>query len=163
LLGLSQNSLHVEAGCGYNWRVKTVVLVRHGEAESGGPDYARSLTPGGRRAATRVGLELAERGFVIDRVICSSAVRASRTAELIAREQDAPPPLERTRALYLAEPSVCVHVLQQLPQEVARVVVVGHNPGLSTLARLWMREAINLAPAEYVQVSREIDRWQELR
>ena len=79
-----------------------VILVRHGECEMnlevadkvGGRASASPLTAKGEAQASKLGRWLRSRGVRFDRVVASTAVRATRTAELMLAEMDDPPQLE---------------------------------------------------------------------
>ena len=79
-----------------------VILVRHGECEMnlevadkvGGRASASPLTAKGEAQASKVGRWLRSRGVRFDRVVASTAVRATRTAQLMLAEMDDPPQLE---------------------------------------------------------------------
>ena len=79
-----------------------VILVRHGECEMnlevadkvGGRASASPLTAKGEAQASKLGRWLRSRGVRFDRVVASTAVRTTRTAELMLAEMDDPPQLE---------------------------------------------------------------------
>ncbi len=142
--------------------MKFIVLLRHGHADDHASDFLRDLTAQGRQEAARAGRELATVQPPIERIVSSAAVRASRTAELVSEQMQSTPPLELRRELYLAEPSECIAVLRNLPDDVSCVLLVGHNPTLSLVGRAWTGNPVNLSPAAYVRTSRNIERWSEL-
>jgi broad specificity phosphatase PhoE len=57
----------------------TVLLVRHGQASYGGPDYD-VLSPRGRAQAERLAADLARRGFAAERVLSGRLARQRDTA-----------------------------------------------------------------------------------
>lgn len=65
-------------------------------------------------------------------MLCSTAVRAVETAELVRRGLDAV--VDRRRQLYGGSPEDVIRALQSLPEEVSSVLVVGHNPTIQELA-----------------------------
>lgn len=79
-----------------------VYLVRHGECEMnleladkvGGRASASPLTAKGEGQASLLGRWLRARDMRFDRVVASTALRATRTAELMLAELEVPPPLE---------------------------------------------------------------------
>jgi phosphohistidine phosphatase len=140
---------------------RRLILLRHGHAEEGRDDFARRLTDAGRRAARQAGQALAHARFQPQLVLTSPAPRAQETAELVAQGcgYDNAPRAEQT--LYLGEPLAYLTVLRALPGTLARVLLVGHNPTLSDLARQ-LGEAANLRPAEFVELALDLDGWGEL-
>ena len=114
------------------------VLYRHAKAgmgRAGGSDHDRPLTGRGRRAAVAIAGALAARGAAPDLILCSTALRTRETLEpLLARLKPAPP-VSMEPGLYLASAGALLARLRQLPADVHRVVLIGHNDGMAELAR----------------------------
>jgi phosphohistidine phosphatase len=128
-------------------RAKLVYLLRHAKSSWGDrsqDDHARSLNARGRHAADRMGEFLAGREELPDLVLCSSSRRTRETLERVQRRLDVEPSVEIERALYLASCETLLGRLRELPEEVERVLLVGHNPGIGELAERLAREG----PAE---------------
>jgi phosphohistidine phosphatase len=100
------------------------------------PDQERDLNKRGEKDAPRMGKLVKKEGHKPDLVISSPAVRARRTAELIAEKLDYEHPITFVDALYLGEPEDYMTVIKNLPDEVDTALVIGHNPGLETLLQL---------------------------
>jgi phosphohistidine phosphatase len=117
---------------------RELLLFRHAKSAWGDPsaaDHDRDLAPRGIKAAKRMGRELLARGLVPDLVLCSTARRARRTLELALRAFDPAPPVHERRSLYLAPPSRLLDIVQRQPESVRRLLLVGHDPGMHTLAQ----------------------------
>jgi phosphohistidine phosphatase len=118
--------------------MKRLLLLRHAKAEAAiDPlaDLGRPLAERGERDARLIGARLQQHhrlGFILS----SPAVRALQTAKLVAaamgyaHEQIAVEP-----RLYLAEPATVAAVIATQSAAIATLLVVGHNPGLTELAR----------------------------
>lgn len=141
---------------------RRVTLMRHGHAEEKSDDFARELSEAGRAAAARAGRALRDAGWAPQRVLTSSAPRAFGTAELVARACQHRGAIVADRALYLATAKGYLTALQGLPPGTRNVLLVGHNPGLTGLARELCEYDGELAPAEYVNAELELDDWSEL-
>ena len=141
---------------------RRVTLMRHGHAEDRADDFARELSPTGRAAATRAGRALDEAGFAPGRIVTSAARRALVTAELVARACAHGGAIVADRGLYLASPGQYLAVLHRLRASTVNVLLVGHNPGLSELARELCGYAGELTPAGYVSTCFELADWSEL-
>ena len=113
-------------------------LLRHAEAEPHGSreDSARQLTERGERQARAAGVAIARMGARFDAVLYSPKLRAAQTAELAAEAWDDaerellavhPPLAERFDA------SQALEALSGLGAG-AHLLLVGHEPDLSTLA-----------------------------
>jgi len=115
--------------------MRELVLLRHAEASPAaldGDDFQRPLTASGRVAARAAAARLAQQSWQADRLLYSPAVRTRETAALIAAAQR----LESAQLiavpeLYLATPRVLCEVLQTHHARALRLMIVGHNPGLS--------------------------------
>ena len=141
---------------------RRIVLIRHGHADDGASDFDRQLSVAGREAATRTGRALARAGLLPERVLASAAPRALVTAELAARAAGYDGHIQSEQALYLASEATYLAALRRLPTQTSSVWLVGHNPGLSVLARDLCGHASALAPAEHASVQLELDDWAEL-
>jgi phosphohistidine phosphatase len=141
---------------------RRVTLMRHGHAEEKADDYARKLSDVGRASAMRAGRALAKAGLTPQHLLTSSAPRALTTAKLVAEACGYRGAIFRDRSLYLATESRYLAALQGLPSSTSSVLLVGHNPGLTGLARELCQHIGDLAPAEYVSAQFELDAWSEL-
>jgi phosphohistidine phosphatase len=118
--------------------MKTLLLLRHAKsdwADPGVEDFDRPLAPRGRKAAPLMGRHLQSKILLPDLVLCSSAERAKQTWELVAPELRETPEVRYLKSLYLASPSRLLAAVQRTPEDVSRLLVLGHNPGMEALAR----------------------------
>lgn len=107
-----------------------LLLWRHAEAEDGDDDFARALTPRGRRQAEAMAAWIRGHQPKELRIIASPTVRTQQTAEALGL------PFETHRKL---EPEACVSELiaaSGWPVARGAVLLVGHQPGLGNLASL---------------------------
>ena len=110
-------------------------MLRHGKSDwSGGePDHLRPLAKRGRRQVPEAGRWLADNIGVIDLAIVSPAERTRETWRLAAAELTVPPTVREDDRVYAGTARALLDVLRELPEEVATVVLVGHNPGAEDL------------------------------
>lgn len=112
-----------------------LTLTRHAKSDwSGGAqdDFHRPLNARGREEARLVGEWLLSRGYLPDAVLSSPARRTMETAEhllAVLGSTVAPQPLS---GLYGADPAAILEELHGA--EGAKVLLVGHNPGIAHLA-----------------------------
>ena len=114
-----------------------LLLLRHAKSSWDVPetdDHARDLAPRGAAAAPRMGALLAARGLVPDRVLCSTATRARNTWALVAAALPAPPEPLLLDELYLASPARMLRLIARHAGDSRRLLLVGHNPGMHSLA-----------------------------
>lgn len=110
-------------------------LLRHAKSSWDDPalaDHDRPLAPRGQKAARRIGRWAAAHGVAPDLVLCSTAVRAQATLELVAATLDLPH-IEIDEGLYHAGASNLLDRLRGVAPEVSEAMLVGHNPGLHEL------------------------------
>jgi phosphohistidine phosphatase len=112
---------------------RELLVLRHAKAESGGsPDDARDLTKRGLSDCDRIAAWLSAQELAPDEAVSSTAVRAFRTAKRVLKNLGMKPgPLRTDERLYLATVPTILGVLAGTTGR--RVLLVGHNPGLSEL------------------------------
>jgi phosphohistidine phosphatase len=145
--------------------MKTLILIRHAKSDQGDKhvkERSRPLTRKGERRAAEMGAWLKERELLPETILASSAVRACRTAELIAEASGYSGETRFLDALYMAEADEILVLLQYLPDELERVLVVGHNPGLESLIPMLTSQVAALPCAGMAYLSLPIDHWDEL-
>jgi phosphohistidine phosphatase len=115
-----------------------LVLLRHAKSAwpHGVPDHERPLAGKGRRNAQAVGAWFLGEGPRPELVLCSDAVRARHTWEIVASSLAEPPPVRIEPALYGADPEELVALVRGVPDDVRTVVVVGHEPTMSQTSTL---------------------------
>lgn len=118
--------------------MRELMLLRHAEAMSGGPDgrdIERPLSLHGEAQARAAGVWLAEQQAAPDTVLCSSARRAQMTADAVGKALRVPEP-QFLPAIYQATPGELLLLIEAHAAEARRVLLVGHNPGLEQLLAL---------------------------
>jgi len=116
-----------------------ILLLRHAKSSWDDPglrDHDRPLASRGERAASAMGAHCAGTDLRVDRIVSSTAARAWSTACLFQAAFDAQIPLASRRDLYHADP---LDILAVAMEEAgggkdARILLVGHNPGMHDLA-----------------------------
>jgi phosphohistidine phosphatase len=145
--------------------MKTLLLLRHAKSSWKHPelaDHDRPLNKRGKRTAPLMGALLQAEGLIPDFILCSSAVRSHTTAMLVAEACSYTEDIKQTRDLYMAEPQDYVEVLHQVDKKHARVLVVGHNPGLEALIEALTGEAMMMPTAALAYIELSIDGWKNL-
>ena len=114
--------------------VRTLITLRHAQTEDvrpGGRDLDRRLTAHGEEQARAVGDYLRREAIRVDSVLCSTAVRARRTLELLALPTgDDAPHTTIGEQFYSAGTDSLIEAVRALPDERACALLVGHAPGL---------------------------------
>lgn len=119
--------------------MKTLTLLRHAKSGWDDPvarDFDRPLNPKGRRAAQLVGRHLKSEGLAFDRVLASPAQRVVETIAEIEAGYGAPLSPVWDKRAYLASAATLLDLVRETAPDVARLLVIGHNPGLEDLVLL---------------------------
>lgn len=115
----------------------TLSLFRHAKsswADPGLRDFDRPLAPRGEVAAPLIGAFLAERALIPDLVLCSSSQRTRQTLALAFGQLKSRPETQFLDALYHATVPALLAIIRAAPGEARHLMLVGHNPGLQSLA-----------------------------
>jgi phosphohistidine phosphatase len=145
--------------------MKTLLLLRHAKSSWKQPelnDHDRPLNKRGKREAPKVGQYIKENDLVPELILCSTARRARDTAQAVIDEIGYEGDIELLSDLYLSDPACYLDVLKRLPDDINRVLVVGHNPDLDALLTLLTDVSQHLSTAALVQIDLPITNWSEL-
>lgn len=144
---------------------KQLVLMRHAKSDwsvSGQRDFDRELNHRGHREAPLMGARLKlEKGFIPDKVVSSPAARAKLTAAYVCEQL---PFVEENILLeedvYEASVRTLLRVVNQLEESCQKVLVFGHNPGLSYLAEYLTKQDIGDMPTSaIISITFELESW----
>ncbi|OHV04356.1 SixA phosphatase family protein [Mycobacterium talmoniae] len=130
---------------------RTLVLLRHAKSTypDGVADRDRPLAPRGIREAGLAGEWLRANLPAIDQVLCSTA---TRTRQTLARTTIGAP-VRYLERLYDAVPGAVIAEINTVADEVATLLVIGHEPAMSqTALGLTGAEGTNTAATESIAV-----------
>ncbi|KAB2912050.1 MAG: histidine phosphatase family protein [Hyphomicrobiaceae bacterium] len=115
----------------------TLSLLRHAKSnwdDVGLKDFDRPLAKRGEAAAPRMGAYMAAHGLMPELILCSSAVRARQTLDLVLPSLADSPTITYEDGLYLASASALLARIRRIDAKVKHALVVGHDPGMHGLA-----------------------------
>lgn len=116
---------------------RRIVLLRHAKADwPQVSDHERPLAERGRKDALVAGRRLAETGIAFDVALCSTAARTRETWKLAAHELPRRPRTVYEEWLYEASVGELIALLNETPDDVNDLLVIGHNPGMHGLAEV---------------------------
>jgi phosphohistidine phosphatase len=144
---------------------KTLMLLRHAKSswkDPGCSDHDRPLNKRGKKAAPRMGQLLLKQQLVPDRIVTSTALRARATADAVAEESGYQGKPQLSPELYLAAPASYIDVLRRLTGDPARVLAVGHNPGIESLLAHLTGDEVAMPTAALAVISLAVESWDEL-
>ena len=149
--------------------MKSLTLLRHAEAVSmadGTDDFQRALTARGQAQARALGERLRAEGWVPQRVLCSSALRAQQTAQTVGVGAGWMTPVSARQQLYNAAPEAMMDLLRDEANDVERLLLVAHAPGIAELASALTTRHGDLSlicePATLLEVVMDIASWTDI-
>jgi phosphohistidine phosphatase len=145
--------------------MRTVWLLRHAKSsweDATLADHERPLAPRGQKAAKRIRRFASDNGVRPQLVVCSTAVRARATLDLVLPGLGAPR-VELDDAVYLASAASLLQRIQALDPGLVRVMIVGHNPGLHDLTCLLAPPGPDRFPTgALAELRLELDDWRSV-
>ena len=126
--------------------MRTLYLLRHAKsswAEPALPDRNRPLAPRGRRDANRIAKHLVRLEIQPELVLCSSAVRTRETLERLRIARGGGSTVRLEDELYGASAEQLLERIRLVPEAIASVMLIGHNPGLRDLALFLAQDGID--------------------
>lgn len=111
---------------------RSLVLLRHAKSAypSGVPDHQRPLAERGMREAALAGDWLRANLPAIDAVLCSTATRTRETLQRTGIDA----PVRFLDTLYGATAGTVIELINQVPDDIETLLVVGHEPTTSEVA-----------------------------
>jgi phosphohistidine phosphatase len=141
----------------------------------GGADHERTLAVRGRHDADALGERLGDdgdhlgldEGIMPALVLCSTAARTVETTERVLAKMSSPPPVTYLRSLYGASPEDVLEQVSMVEEDVASVMVVGHNPTFEALVAAMPRRPVaalsgGFATCGLAVFELPIRRWDEI-
>ncbi len=97
-------------------------------------DFDRTLNKRGKKSAQLMGRYFVSKAVQPDIVYCSKAKRCKATLKHLLSEGFSPQENLYLNELYLATCEELLGIIQNTPGTVNSLMIIGHNPGLETLA-----------------------------
>ncbi len=147
--------------------MKTLYINRHAKsswANMGMADFDRPLNNRGENDAPMMGKRLKEKGIIPDFVLSSPANRAITTARTIATEIGySLENIKEDRNIYHASEVSILEIIKQQDDEIASLMIFGHNPGFTDLASILSgRWFDNIPTCGIVALKFEVSKWSEV-
>jgi len=148
--------------------MKYILLLRHAKSswkDLSLSDHNRPLNKRGKRTAPIMGQRLSIKEHQPQYVISSTAKRALDTACIVTNEIGFNlDKIETKSRLFHAWPDDICEVIAQCDDSFDKLMVVGHNPGVTMLANelLKSNKFNNIPTAGLVTISLDINNWQEI-
>ena len=145
--------------------MKSLYILRHAKSDWKAPygtDHDRPLNGRGRRAAATLGEHLERLGEAPDKVLLSSAKRTRQTLELAMEAGGWNPAAKPLDELYDASTAQASQCIQTHGGSASRLLIVGHQPTVSSLVYSLTGESASMVTAALVRIDLGIDSWTDL-
>lgn len=109
-----------------------------------------------------MGKMLRNKKLVPELIISSTAERAVKTAEIVAKASKYENEIIYSDSLYMAEPAAILKAIQEHAKKKKTVMVIGHNPGLEALLQILTGKVESLPTASIAYLSAKIEKWEDL-
>ncbi|MGE4288729.1 MAG: histidine phosphatase family protein [Salinivirgaceae bacterium] len=148
--------------------MKTLMLMRHAKSSWKEPlpeDRDRPLLNKGIKRTKRTAAFINEKELIPELVLSSPAVRAWQTAELLIEELRTNLKTKQVDAMYPGSSAALLKTIWQVNNKYSRLMLIGHNPGLSDLAcyLLGNQEASWIPTSGLVVISFVENNWQDTK
>ena len=146
--------------------MKTLLLLRHAKSswkDPDLPDHDRPLNKRGQNDAPRMGKLLKDEELIPDLIMSSTAARAKKTAELVAKKCKYKGEIVLNHSLYGAEPADYLKILEGLSDTYKVVLLVGHSPSVEEIVEVLTGSSDVIMPTcSLAHIRLPIQNWDEL-
>jgi phosphohistidine phosphatase len=143
---------------------RRLIIMRHAKSSQGGAasDHDRPLNEQGKEEAQQSGLKLANANWSPDYILCSDAQRTKETWEFLAPTLGSETNVRFTRELYNVEAQDVLALIEEVPDSVNTLLVIGHNPTSETLIEWLSGEYIDLGTADAALLKAPDTSWADI-
>lgn len=144
--------------------MKTLTIFRHAKSSwefTDLQDHERPLLPKGEKRTKKSCAWLKKNQVIPDLIITSPAVRADITARMILDILALNIPIQLNSSLYPGTEEQIIEILEEIPDKYNHVLIVGHNPGLTDVANMLLKEEIIewMPTSGFATLQMDIDNW----
>jgi len=147
--------------------MKKLFLLRHAKSsweDSTLSDIERPLNKRGKRDAPFMAKLIRQKEILVDAIYSSHAIRALKTAEIFSKE------LNIKKENFIVEEKIyeagikeLCNLVNDIPDEYFSVMIVGHNPGLTSFANFLGNKYIdNIPTCGIVGFEFRLKKWEEI-
>lgn len=155
--------------------MKRLTVLRHAKSswkDRELDDFDRPLNGRGRRAASRMGREISERGMHFDFILASPAARVRETIDGVSEHHRLNAPMHFEPRIYMARVAELIELITTIPDEANSALLVGHNTSaerlvakLSTDDDMGLRRRVEekFPTAGLATIEMAIDSWKDVQ
>jgi phosphohistidine phosphatase len=115
---------------------QTLLIMRHAKSDwsANMEDFDRPLNRRGLKEAAKMGKWLRKQKIIPDRIVCSPAMRARQTIEIVCEQlRKHAPAITWDERIYEARLGNLLRVIMEHGKKTECLLLTGHNPGLDHL------------------------------
>lgn len=147
--------------------MKELYLLRHAKSSWDDPsldDIERPLNKRGKKDAPLIGSILSKMKIKPELILSSPSKRTLSTAQIILEELNLSKKiLSVDENIYLASADELSNLIKNIDDNLKRVMLVGHNPGLTDLSNFLSKQGIeNIPTCGIVGLKAKINSWKEI-
>lgn len=145
---------------------RILYLLRHAKSswkDDSLKDFDRPLKGRGREAAEQLGKRLASEKLQDAVLICSPAVRARETAQIVLKHSGLRMDQRFDERIYEASLRDLLQVVSEIPDDKQTAMMVGHNPGFEELLAFLTGEARRMPTCALAKIKLEVASWKDAR
>lgn len=110
-----------------------------------------------------MGSYLALKNIKPDLILSSASLRTQLTADGLAQKIKFDGPTQYMDELYLTKPEMIMNVLSLQENKYNTIFIVGHNPSLTELAKIFQNESFTKFPTlGILAINLDIDSWEDI-
>ncbi|MGZ3764453.1 MAG: SixA phosphatase family protein [Mucilaginibacter sp.] len=143
--------------------MKKLLLVRHAKAshDINYSDFERPLKHSGINDAILMAERLNSESIKPQLLVTSSSLRTLATADIFAEHLALARPKEDIR-IYEAGQQTLLDIINEFPDELDFIGLVGHNPGISQLLDYYTNESRDVSPGTIALITFEVNEWKQI-
>jgi len=145
--------------------MKKLYIIRHAKSDWQNEDledFDRPLNDKGFKDAKRLALYLKNQNISIDIILSSPALRALSTAKILAETLEFSKNITQNQYIYEPFVSAIQETLTYIHDEHQVAILVGHNPGVSSLAYMLCGSKEEMKTASLVEINFDCNSWLDI-
>jgi phosphohistidine phosphatase len=145
--------------------MKQLYIIRHAKSSWKNlslDDFDRPLNKRGKRDAPFMGGVLKKNNILPDIIISSPALRAKKTAKIIAKELGYKSKIVFKNDLYHASTYILKHTLKSIENKHHIAFLFGHNPGLNMLVEEYIDFYDNIPTTGIIKIEFCCNKWEDI-
>jgi len=146
--------------------IKTIYLIRHAKSDwsdTKASDFERGLKKRGVKDLDVMSSFISIKDIRPDLILSSSALRAQVTADRLAKSVGYDGRIHYMEELYMARPKTLINILSLQENQYDSIFLIGHNPELTELANLIVKESfVKLPTLGILAINIDIDSWENI-